>query len=106
MTIREVQQASNPEQQALYTVFDKNDRCLACRRGMSGSEVSERPSTWLPPIRGKLAEGAPAYHLYRLQDLPNRLGPAIYDTEWRGERVDIPGGALVPEARLVHRLPT
>jgi hypothetical protein len=92
--------------QMLYKVWDENGRSPVSGQGAWRIPQQDQPGKWMPPVRGDLASGTRGYHLCRPQDLPNRLGPVIYEAEWRGEQLDTPAGALVREARLVRRLPT
>jgi hypothetical protein len=92
--------------QMLYKVWDENGRSPVSGQGAWRIPQKDQPGKWMPPVRGDLVSGTRGYHLCRPKDLPNRLGPVIYEAEWRGERLDTPAGALVREARLVRRLPT
>jgi len=66
--------------------------------------TDDGPGEWMPAIKGKLVACQNGYHLCREQDLINWLGPAIYEAEYRGERVDDDNKIVVREARLLRRI--
>jgi len=62
------------------------------------------PGEWMPPIEGKLIACQNGYHLCRAEDLLTWLGPAIFEAEYRGERLDAKDKVVVHEARLLRQL--
>ena len=64
----------------------------------------DAPGEWMPAIEGKLIACENGYHLCREQDLLEWLGPAIFEAEYRGERMDADNKIVVREARLLQRL--
>jgi len=62
-----------------------------------------RPGEWMPPIKGELIPCENGYHLCREQDLVEWLGPAIWEVEYQGDRVDSGNKIVVREARLLRR---
>ena len=64
----------------------------------------DAPGEWMPAIEGKLIACENGYHLCREQDLLEWLGPAIFEAEYRGERMDTDNKVVVREARLLRRL--
>lgn len=66
----------------------------------------DMPGDWMPPIIGDLQPCENGYHLCRIQDLLKWFGPAIFEAECRGERIDCDDKIVVREARLLRRLVT
>lgn len=62
------------------------------------------PGDWMPTIKGELVPCENGYHLCRESDLVHWLGPAIFEAEYRGERVDDDDKIVVREARLLCKL--
>ena len=65
-----------------------------------------RPGEWMPPIEGELVACKCGYHLCRRADLIHWIGPAIYEAEYRGERIETDDKIVVREARLVRTIET
>jgi len=61
------------------------------------------PGDWMPAVEGKLIACKNGYHACREGDLLKWLGPAIFDLEYRGDRVDADDKIIVREARLLRR---
>ena len=63
------------------------------------------PGEWMPAIVGELVPCKNGYHLCNAaQLLAEWLGPAIFEAEYRGDRVDANDKCVVREARLLRRL--
>lgn len=62
------------------------------------------PGKWMPPISGELAPCKNGYHLCRVGDLKDWLGPAIFEAECRGEQINANDKVVVSEARLLRQL--
>ena len=58
---------------------------------------------WMPPIK-RLAMCESGYHVVTLAQLPQWLGPAIYETEVRGEHLDADDKFCWQEVRLMRRI--
>jgi len=84
--------------EVLYKVLNANGS--ACH---SGSGTWNRHGAWMPPI-ADIKPCERGYHLCREKDLLYWLGPAIWEAEYRGERIDAEDKIVVSEARLVRRL--
>ena len=65
-----------------------------------------QPGQWMPLIQGKLIPCERGYHLCRPQDLLHWLGPALYEAEYQGERIDSGTKVVVRRARLLRCLST
>lgn len=61
-----------------------------------------QPGEWMPPVNGNLVLCENGYHLCRAQDLVNWLGPAIFEPEYCGERLDGNDKITVRQARLLR----
>ena len=81
----------------------------SCCNGGTGSwplptkkpDGSWTPGEWMPAIEGDLSSCENGYRLCREQDLLQRLGPAIFAAEYRGEAVEAEDKIA---ARLLRRL--
>ena len=63
-----------------------------------------QPGDWMPPIAGPLQTHNNAYHAIRARHLLLWGGDALFELEYRGERVDLPEQVLLREARLLRPL--
>jgi len=66
--------------------------------------TEDGPGEWMPPIEGGLIPCRNGYHLCRESDLAWWLGPAIFEAEARGERVECNDKIVVRDARLLRRV--
>lgn len=92
---------------AVFKVLNEDGSCNGGRGKWSlptQNEGSWTPGEWMPAIEGKLVPCENGYHLCRSCDLPNWLGPVIYEAEYRGGRIDCDNKVVVREARLLRRL--
>ena len=62
-----------------------------------------KPGRWMPEIVG-VELGKRGYHLCRREDVIHWLHEAIYEAEWRGERLDATDKVVVGAARLLRPL--
>lgn len=89
--------------EVLYKVLSENG--AAYHGGMSKWNLPRdgRPGDWMPPIKGELVACENGYHLCCISDLTMWLGPAIFEAEYRGERLDC-DKVVVREARLLCKI--
>ena len=66
---------------------------------------SGRPGKWMPPIKD-IEPCARGYHVVTIEQLPHWIGPALFEVEVRGERIDREDKSVVSEARLIRRVTT
>jgi hypothetical protein len=66
--------------------------------------AGKRPGKWMPKVE-RLIPCQRGYHVATLEQLPNWLGPAIFEVEVRGEQVEGVDKRVVAQARLIRRLP-
>jgi len=83
-----------------------NEDGTSCHGGCGAWSLpsDDTPGEWMPAIEGKLIACENGYHLCRKRDLLEWLGPAIFEAEYRGERMDTDNKVVVREARLLRRL--
>ena len=79
----------------------------ACRGGSGKWPLPHdgKPGEWIE-VKGELVPCQNGLHLCRRQDLLGWLGPAIYEVEYDGERVDAGDKIVVRRARLLRRVET
>jgi len=90
----------------LFKVLDDDGTCFHGGHGQWSLPHDGEPGDWMPEINGELEPCKNGYHLCRESDLVRWLGPAIYEAEYRGDRVDADDKIVVREARLIRRLDT
>ena len=61
----------------------------------------KRPGKWMPPIKGELCPCENGYHLCRLEDLLQWIGPRVFEAQTRGEKITATDKIVVREARLL-----
>lgn len=104
------QSPSTPEAEVLYKVLNE-DGSTHHHLGFQWDLPHDgQPGAWTPEIKGRLEPCANGYHLCRLSDLVNWVGPAIFTAEYRGERIDEntrgESKVVVSQARLLARVET
>lgn len=90
----------------LYKVLNADGNPFHGGSGRWHLPADDGPGEWMPTIKGELVPCKNGYHLCRKQDLIYWLGPAIFEAEARGERVDADNKVVVREARLLRRVDT
>jgi hypothetical protein len=86
----------------LYKVLDTDGRAFHGGTGAWSLPHDGLPGEWMPPI-ADIEPCKRGYHLCREGDLVRWIGPAIYEAEVRGERIDAEEKIVVSEARLLAR---
>ena len=90
----------------LFKVLNDDGSCYHGGSGIWALPQDGQPGEWMPPVDGDLVPCENGYHLCREQDLLEWLGPAIFEVEYRGDRIDADNKVVVREARLIRRLDT
>src|SRR5438132_6653195 len=88
--------------ETLYKVLAENGSAFHGGNGTWNLPKGKRPGKWMEPI----VDPVPCqrgYHLCRLADLPQWIGPTIYVAEGRGDSVDHGDKVVFSQARLVSR---
>ena len=88
----------------LFKVLNVDGTCYHGGTGQWSLPHDGQPGDWMPVIEGDLEACANGYHLCRESDLIFWLGPAIYEAEYRGDRIDSDNKVVVRQARLLRRL--
>ena len=89
----------------LYKVLNE-DGSARQGTGTYSLPTDSTPGEWMPRIEGKLVPCRRGYHLCRREDLVHWLGPVIYEAEARGDVIETDDKIVVPEVRLLRRVPT
>jgi len=92
------------ENEMLFKIINENGTPCHGGRGKWSLPHNKQPGDWMPPVKGKLIACENGYHLCREGDLIKWLGPAIFEAEYRGERLDADNKIVVRQARLLRRL--
>jgi hypothetical protein len=87
----------------LYKVLDEGGRACHGGTGAWALPTDDAPGAWMPPIPDPVPCER-GYHLCRPGDLVSWLGPAFYEAEARGARIDADDKIVVAEARLLRRV--
>jgi len=95
----------------LFKVLNQDGTCCNGGTGkwhlpVKNPDGSWTAGSWMPAIEGDLSPCENGYHLCREQDLLQRIGPAIFAAEYRGEMIKAEDKIVVREARLLRRLET
>ena len=90
----------------LFKVLDEHGR--SCHGGFLQWSMpkDDQPGEWMPNIVGPLVPCQRGYHVVTLAQLPQWLGPALYEVEVRSERIDQDDKIVVSQARIVARVTT
>ena len=88
----------------LFKVLGEDGKPFHGGTGHWSLPTDEGPGEWMPSIEGALVPCENGYHLCRIGDLLDWLGPTIYEAECRGDRIDAGNKVVVREARLLRRL--
>jgi len=89
----------------LYKVLDEKGRAFHGGHGKWHLPSGKRPGKWMPEIKD-IVPCQRGYHVVTLAQLPQWLGPALYEVEVRSERIDQDDKIVVSQARLVRRVTT
>jgi len=73
-------------------------------KGRWSLPTDDGPGEWMPPIEGALVACKNGYHACTQDQIAGWLGPALFELEYRGERVDCGDKIVVREARLPRKL--
>jgi len=92
------------ENEMLFKIINENGTPCHGGWGKWSLPHNKQPGDWMPPVKGKLIACENGYHLCREGDLIKWLGPAIFEAEYRGERLDTGNKIVVRQARLLRRL--
>jgi hypothetical protein len=101
--------ASTPSTNSvLLKVLNENGTTYHSGRGRWHLPKNGKPGRWMPVIKGDLEPCVNGYHLCRPADLIHWIGPAVFEAEYDGKRVDVDDQAetkvVVRRARLIRRL--
>lgn len=93
----------------LYKVLNADGSCIygigSWHLPTCSADGTWAPGDWMTPISGPLVQCSNGYHAADgATQLLGVLGPAIYEAEYRGERLDVDRQVVVREARLLRRL--
>ena len=92
-------------EQTLYKVLDEKGCAFHGGHGKWHLPSGKRPGKWMPEIKD-IVPCRRGYHVVTLAQLPEWLGPALYEVEVRGERIDQANKSVVSQARLIRRVVT
>mgnify|MGYP001571601348 FL=1 len=87
----------------LYKVLNADGATFHGGHGRWHLPSRKRPGKWMPPIRD-IALCERGYHVVTLEQLPHWFGPALFEVEVRGQRLDDDRKSVVSEARLLRRV--
>jgi len=92
------------ENEMLFKIINEDGTPCHGGRGRWSLPHNKQPGNWMPPVKGELIACENGYHLCREGNLIKWLGPAIFEAEYRGERLDTGNKVVVRQARLLRRL--
>ena len=94
----------------LYKVLNEDGGCYHGGAGLwslptRNDDGAWTPGEWMPEIVGQLEPCRNGYHLCNTEQLLDSwLGPAVFEAEYRGERIDAGDKCVVRQSRLRRRL--
>jgi hypothetical protein len=93
----------------IFKVLNENGSCYNGGTGgwnlpTQNTDGTWTPGEWMPQIKGILKPCVNGYHLCEGDQVLAWLGPAVFEAEYQGERVDDIDKFVVAETRLLRRL--
>jgi len=89
----------------LYKYLNRDGTCRYTNNPIRWSLPHDgQPGEWMPPIHGPLHLHTNAYHAIEALHLPLWAGDALFELEYRGDRLDLSTQVLLREARLLRPL--
>ena len=92
------------EPATLYKVLRPDGSCYHGGAGAWPLPTADGPGDWLPALTGQLIACAHGYHLVRLANLLDWVGPALFEAEYAGEIGEAVDKVVVRQARLLRRV--
>ena len=89
----------------LYKVLNEDGTPYHGGNGKWHLPSGKRPGKWMPPIKN-IEPCRSGYHVVTIEQLPQWIGPALFEVEVRGERIDQEDKSVASEARLIRRVTT